>query len=222
MNQENICSGTVTAITDQRRDPERVNIALDGQFAFGLARLVAAQHGLHVGQVLSADEVAALRAADEVERAVQAGVQFLAYRPRSEREVRDRLNQRGFSPVAIDEAVARLKRWRYLDDEAFARFWVENRAEHRPQGHRRLKSELRAKGVDPALAAEVIEEAGGDEFPAALALAQKRVTSLRGLDPLVQRRRLAGFLQRRGYGWDVVRPVLDRVLGEAEEDDPPA
>lgn len=217
MAEENIRSGTITEIADQARDPERVSVFLDGQFAFGVAREIAAREGLFVGRSLSAAEVADLLRADEAARATNAALHFLGYRPRSEREVRDRLRRRGFSDEAIEAAVARLLDWRYLDDAEFARFWVENRAEHQPRGRRRLRAELRAKGVDADLVDQAIDEAGGDEFPAALALARKRVTSLRGLDPLVQRRRLAGFLQRRGYDWDIVRSVLDAVLGENED-----
>lgn len=213
MAEENIRSGTITQIADQARDPERVSVFLDGEFAFGVTREIAAREGLFIGRSLSEAEIAALLAADEAARATNAALQFLAYRPRSEREVRDRLRRRGFSGGAIDAAVARLVDWRYLDDAGFARFWVENRAEHQPRGRRRLLSELRAKGVDPEVADEAIEAAGGDELPAALALARKRVQALRGLDPLTQRRRLAGFLQRRGYDWEVVRTALDTVLG---------
>ncbi|MDI3340543.1 MAG: RecX family transcriptional regulator [Sphaerobacter sp.] len=218
-------SGTITQIADQVRDPNRVNVFLDGEFAFGLARELVDRHGLMVGQELTAAEVAALLRADEAERATQAALHFLSYRPRSEREVRDRLHRRGFSDEAIAAAIERLERWRYLDDAAFARFWVENRAEHQPRGRRALRAELRAKGVEPELVEVAIDEVGGDEQAAALALARKRVTALRGLDPSVQRRRLAGYLQRRGYDWDTVRRVLDAVLGDdeaaAEGDAPP-
>lgn len=221
MNDQNIRSGTITDISDQQRDPERVNVALDGEFAFGLNRLLAAERGIAVGQHLSEAAVASLLAADEAARATEAGLRFLAYRPRSEREVRDRLRRRGFADGAIEEAVERLRGWHYLDDAEFARFWVENRNEHQPRGRRLLKSELRAKGVDPELASEVIEEEASEELPAALALARKRASSLHALDALTRRRRLASYLQRRGYGWDVVRPVLDAVLGESDDDVPP-
>lgn len=217
MKEQNIRSGTVTAITDQARDPERVNVAIDGEFGFGLSRTVAADHGLYVGLTLSESDVARLLAADEVARATSAALQFLAYRPRSAREVRDRLVRRGFSGEAVEAVVSRLEDWRYVDDEEFARYWVENRTEHKPRGRRLLQAELRAKGVDPEVARQAIDQSPADEMAAALELARKRAGSLRGLDSLTQRRRLAGFLQRRGFSWDVVKPVLDTVLGEAGE-----
>lgn len=217
MDDANIRSGRITEITDQAHDPERVNVFLDGQFAFGVGKLVAAANGLRVGLALSALEVEQVLGAEEAERATEAGLQFLSYRPRSRQEVRSRLRRRGFSDGAVAAALEKLEGWRYLDDTAFARFWVENREEHQPRGRRLLESELRAKGIETEVAKQAVDEAGGDELPAALALARKRAAALRGLDDATQRRRLASFLQRRGYGWDVVRPVLDAVLGDDED-----
>ena len=88
-----------------------------------------------------------------------------------------------------------------------------------PRGRRRLKDELRQKGVDREVVEQALEEAELDEYPAALELARKRLPSLRGDEPLAQRRRLAGFLQRRGYGWDVVGRVLDAALGEPDDNE---
>lgn len=213
-------TGTITEVTPQVHDPERVSVFIDGAFAFGIARLLAAELGLNAGRQLSAEDLERLLALEEAERATEAALRFLGYRPRSEREVRDRLRRRGYSDQAIGATVERLRGWRYLDDAEFARFWVENRNEHQPRGRRRLRSELRAKGVEADLAARVIEEAAGDERPAALDLARKRAANLQTLDPVTRRRRLAAYLQRRGYDWDVIKPVLDTVLGEGDDSAP--
>lgn len=225
MSQPNIRSGQITAIRDATRDPERVLIDIDGRFAFAISRLLAAEHHLQVGLTLTETDLATLLAAGEVARATDSALRFLAYRPRSTREVTDRLRQRGYSDQAIDAAIEKLRGWRYLDDQEFARFWVENRLENRPAGSRRLRQELRLKGVDGKLVDQAIDETEVDELPAAIELARKRVERLRGLDPIVQRRRLAGFLQRRGYGWDIVKPAIDQILGEMDEEaesSPPA
>lgn len=217
MDDQNIRSGTITAIEDQHRDPERVSVFLDGSFAFGIHRQVAAELGLIVGRRLEEPDVRAALSADEAQRAVAAALQFLAHRPRSAVEVERRLTRRGFSDGAREVAMTRLREWRYVDDTLFARAWVENRVEHQPRGRRLLKQELREKGVDAALVDEAIEDAEIDEFPAALRLAQKRVVTLQREEVPVQRRRLTAYLQRRGYGWDVVRRVLDTIYGEADE-----
>ena len=163
--------------------------------------------------------MAALRALDEVGRATEAAVRLLGRRPRSVREVRDRLRQRGFAPEAIEAAVEKLEGWRYVDDADFARYWVENRERHKPRGRRLLEQELRQKGVDREVVRETIEAAELDEAAAALEVGRAKLRSYAGLEPPVVRRRLGGYLARRGYDGETVRRALDRLLGD--EPDPP-
>jgi regulatory protein len=194
-----------------------VSLFIDGEFAFGLPAIEVMKRGLKRGDELTQADIEQLLAVDEIERAVTAALTFVSYRPRSEREVRDRLRLRDFSQPAIDQAVERMRGWKYLDDQAFARWWVENRGEHRPRGKRLLAGELRTKGVPSEVINEVIEEAEIDEFPAALEVARKRMGSLSNLDRQAQERRLGSYLARRGYGWDVVGPVLKTLFAEADE-----
>src|SRR5690348_3557382 len=99
--------GRVTDLSPQARDRERLNVEIDGAFAFGIDRDAALAEGLRIGDHLDAARIAALLAADETARATAAALAFLGYRPRSEREVRDRLRERGFAPATIDAVVAR-------------------------------------------------------------------------------------------------------------------
>jgi regulatory protein len=198
----------ITAIRPQQRDPERVNVFLDGAFAFGLPLIVVAQESLSVGDHLSPAQIAHLEALDEQAKAVGAALNLLARRPRSEREVRDRLKQKGYPPETIDLAISKLEGWRYVDDEAFARYWIENREANRPRGRRLLEQELRFKGVDRETIRETIADADVDERQGALELGRTKLRSYRNLDPEVARRRLGSFLARRGYGYDIVKPVL--------------
>ncbi len=210
--------GTISQVTPTQRDPERVSVFIDGAFAFALPAIVAVQRGLRRGVELDEAAVRELEGLAEVERATEAALTFVAYRPRAEREVRDRLRRREFAPAAIDAAIERLRGWRYLDDRAFAEYWVENRAEHAPRGRRALEAELRAKGVDRDVTGDVLEQVELNEEDAALELARKRLPRLAALDEPTQRRRLAAFLGRRGYSWDVIRPVLDRLYGPEGDD----
>jgi regulatory protein len=200
------------------KDPERVSVFIDGDFAFGIPAIEAVRRGLKSGVKLSESDIEELLAVDEIERAVTGALAFVGYRPRSEREVRNRLRKRDFSQQAIDEAIERMRGWNYLNDQAFAEWWVENRESHRPRGKRLLAGELREKGVAPDVVSDVIEEAEVDESSAALEMARKRLGSLSDLDQATQKRRLAAFLGRRGYGWDVVGPVMKQVFAELEDE----
>lgn len=210
--------GTITRIAPQR-DPERVSIFLDGQFALGLGATIAEERGLRVGQVLSVAQVAALREQDELGKAVDKALAFLTSRPRSIREVRDRLKEKEIPPATIDAVLQRLEGWGYVGDEGFARYWIENRGANQPRGKRLLRQELWRKGVERETVEQILEESDIDEAGAALGLARKRLNQLRALDEQTQRRRLGAFLQRRGYDWPTVKHALDTLFSPTEDAD---
>ncbi len=214
MEESNIRSGTISAIEPQARHPDRVNVYIDGEFAFGLSASVTLDYGLRIGQDLSEAETRALLAAEEATKATQAALRLVSYRARSELELRQRLARRGFSSQAVESAVTKMRGWNYIDDREFARQWVESRESHRPRSTRMMKRELSSKGIDPGTAERVVEAAQIDDYAVALDLARKWVPRIRREDSETQRRRLTGYLQRRGFSWDVVRRVLDEVLSE--------
>ncbi|MGD8966751.1 MAG: RecX family transcriptional regulator, partial [Anaerolineae bacterium] len=146
-------AGKITALAYQKRNKDRVNVYLDGKFAFGLAVIEAAR--LHVGQILSDDEIIRLRTMDDVERAYGRALDYLSYRPRSESEVRRNLREKDVEDQIVDEVVGRLTRAGLLDDREFARYWVENRARFNPRGLRGLRYEMQQKGVSR----DIIDEA---------------------------------------------------------------
>ena len=208
--------GTITSLKAQVRDPERMSVFVDGTFSFGVALTVAEEHGLSTGQVLDAAKLATVLAAESLHKATSTALNFLGYRPRSEGEIRTRLRKGSYPDETIEVVLDRLRGWGYVDDEDFARRWVENRATHRPRGSRLLANELRAKGIDGDLGKNVIEEASIDESADALALARDRMRQLGDLERDVRERRLGGFLTRRGYGYDVIRPVLQQIRAECD------
>ena len=213
-------AATITAIKSQERDRERVSIFVDGEFAFAVTAELAVLEGLRIGAPITAERIAELQATDEQSKAVSSALVLLTSRPRSVREIRTRLKHKGFSEPAIDAAMARVEGWNYVDDAAFARFWVENREANRPRGRRLLEQELRDKGVDRDIVRTAIDEADLDERTAATELARAKMRSYARLEPDVIRRRLSGFLARKGYGFDVVKHALAEVMDgrpEAEE-----
>ncbi|MBN1920354.1 MAG: RecX family transcriptional regulator [Anaerolineae bacterium] len=199
-------SGRITALEPQQHSRERVNVYLDGEFAFGLA--LSAALALRIGDTLTEADIAALRAADEVEKAREKALNYLSYRPRSEAEVRRYLEEREFSFQSIDEVIERLCQVGLIDDNAFASFWVENRNRFRPRGERALAQELRQHGIAP----EVIESALSDYDAAAAgdAYAREQARRLAAYPPEQFRRRLAERLARRGFSYDLIQDLLAR------------
>ncbi len=218
-SQTVIRGGTITKITAQVRDPNRSSVFLDGEFAFGISTDRVLERGLVPKDVLTAERVAELITLDTVDRAIAAGMDLLSYRPRSTQEIRDRLARKGFTQPAVEAAVERLAGWGYLNDGDFARRWVENRTEHRPRGTRLLAQELRHKGIDRELIGETLEEADIDELAAALQAGERKAQSYAKLDPAIARRRLSGFLARRGFNGGTVRQATEQLLDEQFEED---
>jgi len=203
----------ISAIERQKRR-QRVNVYGDeGRFAFALALHLAQDAGLHSGMELSEAQVNALQEADARHSAYEAALRLLSYRPRSEKEMRRRLGRRGIGLRLIDETVRQLRERGYLDDKAFARFWTETREATSPRSRRLIAQELRAQGVDTETAAAATVSVADEE--AAYRAAGRRLHAFRGLDYETFRRRLGGFLVRRGFSYEVARRTMDRCWQEA-------
>jgi len=202
--------GKITALRLQRRARDRVSVSLDGQYAFSLQTALAA--GLHKGQELSDEEIDQLRERDAAERAYQRALYYLSFRPRSVWEVRRYLGKRGVAGASIDLALARLRRAGLVDDDRFAQFWVENRESFRPRGRRALRAELWQKGIATEIIDSVVDSV--DEEASAMKAARHRAHRLGRLDQGTFRRRLEGFLRRRGFSGEVSRSVTIRVWNE--------
>jgi regulatory protein len=203
----------ITAIEPQQKNSQRVNIYLDGEFAFGLAAIVATW--LEVGQELDEERIASLKADDELEVAYQKALHFLSYRPRSSAEVRRNLSKRGLSEALIDETINRLTSTGLVNDKAFARAWVENRNTFRPRGKSALQVELRRKGLDDEIVQSVLETSV-DEEALALEAARHYTRRLAGLERLEFRQKLAGFLARRGFSYSTIAPIVSEIWKETQ------
>jgi len=209
-------SKRITAIEPQQKNPQRVNIYLDGEFAFGLAAILAAW--LKVGQELGEEKIASLKAQDEREVTYQKALHFLSYRPRSSEEVRLNLLRRGISEALTGETVERLRSAGLIDDESFARAWVENRNTFRPRGRSALRMELRRKGLSEEAIRPVLD-AQVDEAALAAQAARKYARRLSGLEWLEFRQKLGGFLARRGFSYETLAPVVSEVWKEIQTAD---
>lgn len=206
---------TITALSVQKRNPNRVNVFLDGEFAFGLRRIVAAW--LSIGQVLDDEKIARLRADDEIEEAYQRALRLIEYRPRTESEIRRNLQRASIAETVQEAVVTRLKDAGLLDDAGFARAWVENRAELRPRSRRALAYELRQRGVDQTEIDQSLEQI--DDEAMAYAAAQRRMTRFKDLDWPEFRQKMFRFLAQRGFNYESSQAVIPRVWNELHDKD---
>ena len=207
----------ITAIEVQKRTPSRVNIFLDGEFAFGLARIVAAW--LRVGQELDEKKLEQLQAEDARERALQQALLFLSYRARSETEIRQNLRRHEIPETVIDQTLERLRQDGFANDDQFAKAWVENRNAFRPRSRRMLAMELRQKGLGDEAVNSALESV--DDEALAYEAAQKRAPRYKDLEWNDFRKKLSDFLARRGFSYSVTSTVVTRLWNETHSREKP-
>lgn len=208
-------AGTITALEYQKKNRNRVNVHLDGRFAFGLPAIVAAR--LARGQSLSDAEIEALKAEDAVETAHARALNYLSYRPRSRAEITTYLRRRGVLENQIEVVTDRLERAGLVDDEAFAQFWVDNRERFRPRGLHALRYELRHKGISDKIIDRVL--APVDLSASAYRAAAKKARQMIHLDQATFERKLVGYLARRGFEYAEAREAAGRHWTELTTDE---
>ncbi|MFZ0546684.1 MAG: RecX family transcriptional regulator [Candidatus Promineifilaceae bacterium] len=209
--------GTITAITRQKRNKERVNIFIDDSYAFSLAEITAVR--LHTGQELTDEDIARLDAEDSLEKAKQSAYRFLSYRPRSTAEVRQNLLGKGYSEEVVEQALIRLTELDLLNDREFARYWIEQRETFKPRSQRALRQELHQKGLSRQLIDTAVADV--DEEAAARKAAEKKARSWTQLPKETFFSKMSGFLQRRGFDYAITRTVTEEVWQSEERKDSP-
>jgi regulatory protein len=139
-----------------------------------------------------------------------AAVRYLGPRPRSVSEIRRHLRYKHFDDTAIDAAIEKLRAQGYIDDEAFARYWVEQRDRFRPKGERAIVSELLQKGISR----ETIELAIGERAPEsetqrAREVIRRPLAAWTSLAEPERKRKIHQYLAQRGFSYDVIEEVIE-------------
>lgn len=146
---------------------------------------------------------------DLLQKAKNYAFLLLKFRVRSEKEIRQRLEKKKFNPQIIEETLAFLKEKQFIDDNYFARTWIESRIK-KPLGIRRLKTELRIKGIDKEIIDSQINEIKNNypEGEIVAQIAREKLKKIKGIDPQKAKRRIYAYLLRRGFSPEVVIDVL--------------
>lgn len=208
--------GHVTAIRAQVRQSQRVSLDIDGTFAIGISLDTLAHEGIFVGQFLDQPSVDRLVASDAYDRAKQAAVRLLEVRPRSRRELSDRLRQKGFDPTTISAVTLRLSEAGLIDDDAFATYLIEQRMLTASRGSGAIQRDLAKHGIskDAISSLSQTHNIGATDADQALQYARKLANRMRGLDKTTYTRRLSGVLLRRGYPMSAVRAAVQSCWAE--------
>jgi regulatory protein len=218
----------ISAVIRQRTRRGRVNVFIDGEFVFSINEDLAKEHRIEVGRQVSSQEIEQYQELDELAWVYESALRLLAYRPRSESELRSRLVRRKLDPELVSIVIEKLKQVGHIDDAAFASFWVDNRNSFGLRGKRLLQRELRAKGVCRELIEAAVDDPGQpSEVQKATEIAQRKLPRIQGEDWNGFRSKMAAHLLRRGFEYEVVDQVVrelwqSKASPEPAPDDAPA
>ena len=209
----------VARVRASHRDPSVVLVDVEGAGTYRLSAETTGRFSLREGADVDAALLGRIASAASIREGTQAALRLLQRRLRSRAELSAGLRRRGLSPPLVTVVLSNLERDGWIDDRRFARLWVKDRMALRPRGARALRAELRVRGIAP----DIIEAtlgglvSSGVEDAAALDQARRRAERLRALPPDVARRRLVGWLQRRGFNGGAITRAL-RSLADPDEE----
>ncbi len=208
---------TITSLKQQKRNPKRINVYLDEEFAFGLSRIVAAW--LSVGQEIDEEKIIELQSNDDQEIAYQKALNYISYRPRSIKETRDRLIKYDFQEKVIDHVLSKLEEKQLLDDGNFAREWIENRSAFKARSSFALRRELFQKGISENIIENELKDL--DDLELAYKAAEVKTHRFSQLEWEQYRKKLSAYLARRGFHYaiseEVCREMWDRQHNQLSE-----
>lgn len=212
----------ITRIENQRKRPGRKNIYADGKFIAGVSAETLIAMALRTGDELGQDQLKILLQTESLHGARNAALRYLSHRPRTEREIRQKLREKEFADTEIDRTIEDLRRSGLIDDREFARLFIRDSLSLRPVGKAVLKRKLLLLGVERTIVEEEVDEAlrNTDQDATILALAERFVKKARAMKknepPAKLRTRLTAFLGRRGFAWDSIRSAVRTTLGNDE------
>jgi regulatory protein len=208
---------TITKIAEQKRRANRRNIHLDGEFVFACNQNVVRKFDLHVGTTLDDAQLQQVLEGEVQQECFDRAMGFLEHRMHSRAELERKLSRHEYGPQMMTLVLDKLTKLGYLDDAEFARQKIQQ-LQRRLHGRRSAMAQVLKAGVKSQTAREVLasEYSTDDALVAARALIAKHQPRLRSLEPMTAKRRLLGLLQRRGFDYELIRPLVDQAIRTEE------
>ena len=198
----------ITLIKPQKNG-KRVNIYLDNKFGFGIDLENYVVLGLKEGKEYSQEEINEIVKKAQFQKTLDKLLRFATLRPRSKREVRDWLKKKEVHESIFDELFERLNRLELIDDEKFAKWWIDQRLSFKPRGKRALSYELFQKGIDKTIVEKVLNNSEIDESKIAKELLEKNAYKWKKYKGFEEKQKKSQFLARKGISWDSIKKVVN-------------
>jgi regulatory protein len=201
----------ITSIEPQKRRTGRFNVFVDGVFSFALSEDLVAREKIKIGQKITQEQIEKLIQEYEIGKILEKVFKFLSFRQRSRKEILDYLKKKKLGEKEIELVVKKLEKLGFINDEEFARFFIQSRIKGRPKGKRLLAQELRQKGVEKEIIEKILEEVELPEIELAAKAIEKKLKNFLKLRPQDARVKIANFLARRGFSWETIKELIDRT-----------
>ncbi len=211
----------ITDIAQQKKNEKRYSIFIDGQFVFGLSDVDVLFFRLKIGEEISEKKLNNIIETSIKTKARETVFNYIGYRARTEKEVRKKLEEKEFSMEIIDEAIEFVKGYGYINDEQYAKDYIEEKLNYKGWGISRIKHELSMKGVEREIISLILEENDftGNEIKKACEVLTSKI-KYKDVDDLDQKekKKLYDFLLRRGYSYSVAKEAFKIVIENIDED----
>ncbi len=201
----------ITAITQQVHHPDRYSIFIDDNFAFGLIMQDILYFKLKEGEEISQEKFDFIQNELIYVQAQDIALHYIGYKMRTEAEVRKKLLEKEFTEEIIARVIDFLIAYHYVDDIQYCKSYVKQRLNCNPRGSYLLKMELKQKGIKESIICKTLEQANINEMDDAIRLLEKKCARLDTIDEK-EKKRLFGFLQRRGYSYDIIKEAFSYIL----------
>jgi regulatory protein len=208
----------ITKILKSRKERNKYEVFIDDKPGLRVSESTLAKSGLFTGKDLDERDIEQILQADSRERAHQTAVNFISYRPRSSKEIVDKLSRKGFSHELAVEVIDKLKELDLLNDLQFARMFVRDKLLGKPMGRAMLRRKLLEKGIPFQLSEMVLKEyvTEENEQEAAKILALRKMKMSRSrfstLDPRAKQKRLIDYLLSRGFSQDIAFKTARSII----------
>jgi regulatory protein len=209
----------ITDIKPQKR-PGRFNIYLDCHYAFALSAEALVKSGLSINQEITADTVEKLIKDDEFGKTFDNSLKFISFRPRSEKELQNWFKRKEVGVETQKLVIKKLKHLGFLNDEEFAKWWIEQRNEFHPSGMRLIKMELKQKGISDEIISGIMNNESRimGEKELARKVLEKKLPRLKNYKGPQLRKKLQNILAQRGFSWEVIKETINSVVKKTKDE----
>jgi len=203
----------ITDIHKQKKDG-RYNIYIDGEFAFGLYKETIYNYGLRKNDELTEEKIKEITHYDEITFGTKVAYNYLTYSPRSTKEIRTKLRAKKLKDENIEEIIQHFTEYKFLDDELYAKSYIENQKIKKPSGKISIRQKLSQKGIDKEIIEKVIAENYDNEteLTNGINLLEKYLARHKSVPKEKIKQKSFSYLLSRGFEYSLISEILRNVL----------